>query len=156
MGDIFRRNALNLGLHALQSREAVVDAQEGDTFSLDPATRTLTNETRGKTYEPAPLTPQEDEIRRSGGIIAVGRREFPASVRTEPRIVWPDEATARRLTSTEQIFWSHRVDPDAEVRPGATLRVYADLLPASDGTAPFSIHTVNQITGGDAIYPRQA
>jgi 3-isopropylmalate/(R)-2-methylmalate dehydratase large subunit len=34
--------------------------------------------------------------------------------------------------------------------------VYADLLPASDGTAPFAIHTFNQITGGDAIYPRQA
>ena len=42
------------------------------------------------------------------------------------------------------------------MRPGATLRVYADLLPASDGTAPFAIHTFNQITGGDAIFPRQA
>jgi 3-isopropylmalate/(R)-2-methylmalate dehydratase large subunit len=41
------------------------------------------------------------------------------------------------------------------VRAGATLRVYADLLPASDGTAPFSIHTFNQITGGAAIWPRQ-
>ena len=40
--------------------------------------------------------------------------------------------------------------------PGATLRVYADLLPASDGTAPFAIHTFNQITGGNTIYPRQA
>jgi 3-isopropylmalate/(R)-2-methylmalate dehydratase large subunit len=29
-------------------------------------------------------------------------------------------------------------------------------LPASDGTAPFSIHTFNQITGGNAIDPRQA
>ena len=48
------------------------------------------------------------------------------------------------------------MDKDAEVRPGATLRVYADLLPASDGTAPFAIHTFNQITGGDTIYPRQA
>jgi 3-isopropylmalate/(R)-2-methylmalate dehydratase large subunit len=36
------------------------------------------------------------------------------------------------------------------------LRVYADLLPASDGTAPFSIHTFNNITGGRAIHPRQA
>src|SRR5437762_8409163 len=32
MGDIFRRNALNLGLHVLQSRAAVEDAQEGDAF----------------------------------------------------------------------------------------------------------------------------
>src|SRR5437762_475996 len=82
MGDIFRRNALNLGLHVLQSREAVVDAQEGDTFSFDPAKRRLTNETRGKSYEPAPLTPQEEQIRRSGGIIAVGRREFARPGRT--------------------------------------------------------------------------
>ena len=42
------------------------------------------------------------------------------------------------------------------MKPGATLRVYADLLPASDGTAPFAIHTFNQITGGNSIYPRQA
>src|SRR5262249_2452682 len=35
------------------------------------------------------------------------------------------------------------------------LRVFADLLPASDGTGPFSIHTFNQITGGNTIYPRQ-
>jgi 3-isopropylmalate/(R)-2-methylmalate dehydratase large subunit len=59
------------------------------------------------------------------------------------------------MTTTEQIVWAHRVDRNAEVRPGATLRVYADLLPASDGTAPFSIHTFNQITGGNAIHPRQ-
>ena len=63
------------------------------------------------------------------------------------------------MTTTEQIIWAHRVDKDlkaADLKPGATLRVYADLLPASDGTAPFSIHTFNQITGGNAIYPRQA
>src|SRR6185312_2330318 len=104
---------------------------------------------------PVPLTAKEDEIRRSGGIFAVGRREFRASVETAPSIVWPDAATARRLTTTEQILWAHRVDKNAEVRPGATLRIYADLLPASDGTAPFSIHTFNQITGGDAIFPRR-
>jgi hypothetical protein len=60
------------------------------------------------------------------------------------------------MSTTEQIVWAHRVDKDAEVRPGATLRVYADLLPASDGTAPFAIHTFNQITGGETIFPRQA
>src|SRR5947207_8337038 len=155
MGDIFRRNALNLGLTVVQSRQAVEDAQEGDAFSFDPATRKLTNETRAKTYEPAELSPQEEEIRRSGGIIKIGRREFAESVRRPPDVRWPDAATARGLTSTEQILWAHRVDKDAEVRPGATLRVYADLLPASDGTAPFAIHTFNQITGGDTIEPRQ-
>src|SRR5690348_18199756 len=43
VGDIFRRNALNLGLHVVQSRAASEDAQEGDVFSFDPATRRLTN-----------------------------------------------------------------------------------------------------------------
>ena len=156
MGDIFRRNALNLGLHVVQSPEAVADARDGDQFAFDPATRRLTNETQGQTYDAVPLTDKEDEIRRSGGIFAVGRREFPASVRSTPSIEWPDPDQARRMTSTEQIVWAHRVDKSADVKPGATLRVYADLLPASDGTAPFAIHTFNQITGGNTIYPRQA
>jgi 3-isopropylmalate/(R)-2-methylmalate dehydratase large subunit len=156
MGDIFRRNALNLGLEVVQSPDAVADARDGDEMSFDPSTRRLTNETQAKAYEPVPLTAKEEEIRRSGGIIAIGRREFRSSVETEPRIEWPEPDRARRMTSTEQIVWAHRVDKDAELRPGTTLRVYADLLPASDGTAPFAIHTFNQITGGDAIDPRQA
>jgi 3-isopropylmalate/(R)-2-methylmalate dehydratase large subunit len=155
MGDIFRRNALNLGLQVVQSRAAVEDAQEGDMLSFDPETRTLTNETQRKSYEPAPLSPAEDDIRRSGGIIKIGRREFRDSVARVPAISWPDAKAARSLTSTEQILWAHRVDRDSAVRAGATLRVYADLLPASDGTAPFSIHTFNQITGGDRVRPRQ-
>jgi 3-isopropylmalate/(R)-2-methylmalate dehydratase large subunit len=156
MGDIFRRNALNLGLHVVQSPEAVEEARDGDEFSFDPATRELRNETRDRSYRPLPLTEKEEEIRRTGGIFVVGRREFPRSLEIGPHVEWPDPATARGLTTTEQIVWSHRVDRDAEVRPGATLRVYADLLPASDGTAPFAIHTFNRITGGDVIHPRQA
>ena len=155
MGDIFRRNAFNLGLHVVQSPEAVADAQDGDEFTFDPVSRRLTNVTREKSYEPVPLTQKEDEIRRSGGIFAIGRREFREATSRIPDIVWPDAATARGLTTSEQILYAHRVDKNAEVRAGATLRVYADLLPASDGTAPFSIHTFNQITGGAAIWPRQ-
>src|SRR6185436_4684919 len=156
MGDIFRRNAFNLGLHVVQAPEAAADARDGDSFSFDPDTRRLTNETQKKTYEPIPLTSKENEIRRSGGIFAVGRRELRRSIEVAPLIEWADPETARRMTTTEQIFWSHRVDKDAEVKPGATLRLYADLLPASDGTAPFAIHTFNLITGGAAIDPRQA
>src|SRR5216683_2100558 len=114
MGDIFRSNALNLGLHVVQSAEAVADARDDDEFSFDPETRRLTNETRGKTYDPVPLTPKEDEIRRTGGIIKVGRREFTEATARPPRIDWPDSKTAKGLTSTEQIVWSHRVDKDAE------------------------------------------
>lgn len=156
MGDIFRRNALNLGLHVVQSPEAVADAQDGDEFTFDPETREITNVTQGKNYRPVPLTPKEDEIRLSGGIFAVGRREFRSSVERTPEVVFPDPEQARRMSTTQQIIWAHRVDTNAEVVPGATLRVYADLLPASDGTAPFAIHTFNQITGGNRIFPRQA
>ncbi len=159
MGDIFRRNAFNLGLHVVQSPEAVADAQDGDEFTFDPVTRRLTNVTRGRTYDPVPLSPKEEEIRRTGGIFEVGRREFRSSVETPPAIDWLDASLARDLTTTEQIVWAHRVDKSVtprDLKPGTTLRVYADLLPASDGTAPFAIHTFNQITGGNAIYPRQA
>jgi 3-isopropylmalate/(R)-2-methylmalate dehydratase large subunit len=155
MGDIFRRNSFNLGLHVVQSPDAVADAQDGDEFTFDPDTRRIVNMTRGKTYDPVPLTAKEDEIRQTGGIFAMGQREFRASVETPPSIVWADAATAAKLTTTEQILWAHRVDKNAEVKPGATLRVYADLLPASDGTAPFAIHTFHQITGGESIWPRQ-
>lgn len=156
MGDIFRRNAFNLGLQVVQSSEAVQDARDGDEFAFDVESRKLTNVTQGKIYNPQPLTPKEDEIRRSGGIFALGRREFRDSVARKPEIFWPDPGTAKKMTTTEQIVWAHRVDKDAVVKPGATLRVFADLLPASDGTAPFSIHTFNQITNGNTIYPRQA
>src|SRR5213596_1558302 len=54
MGDIFRRNAFNLGLHVVQSPEAVADAQEGDELTFDPETRALVNVTRGKSYTPVP------------------------------------------------------------------------------------------------------
>jgi 3-isopropylmalate/(R)-2-methylmalate dehydratase large subunit len=157
MGDIFRRNALNLGLQVVQSPEAVADARDADEFEFNPATRRLTNVTQGTSYEPVPLTPKEDEIRRSGGIIDVGRREFRASVERQPQVEFPPPELAARMTTTEQIVWAHRVDKSRrELRPGDTLQVYADLLPASDGTAPFAIHTFNEITGGNTIYPRQA
>src|SRR6188472_1872452 len=92
MGDIFRRNALNLGLHVVQSPEAVADARDGDEFSFDPDSRQIKNVTQGKTYEPVPLSPKEEEIRRGGGIFAVGRREFRTSVETAPIIDWLDGA----------------------------------------------------------------
>ena len=156
MGDIFRKNAFNLGLHVVQSPEAVADARDGDRFEFDVDTRALRNVTQGEAYVPVPLTAKEEEIRKGGGIFAVGRREFAPSVRRVPEVRFPDLATARTMTASEQIVWAHRVDPDAVVKPGGTYRVYADLLPASDGTAPFAIHTFNQITGGAAIDPRRA
>src|SRR5437868_13026520 len=51
VGDIFRRNALNLGLHVVQSRAASEDAQEGDLFGFDLATGRLTKDTQDKAYD---------------------------------------------------------------------------------------------------------
>ena len=112
MGDIFRRNSFNLGLHVVQSPEAVADAQDGDEMAFDPITRQLRNVTQGKTYEPVLLSPKEEEIRRSGGIFVVGRREFRKSVLTRPSIEWPEPWAAEKMTTTEQIVWAHRVDKD--------------------------------------------
>src|SRR5262245_61486090 len=61
MGDIFRRNALNLGLEVVQSPEAVADARDGDVFAFDPDTRQLTNDTRGPAYPPPPPPPKARE-----------------------------------------------------------------------------------------------
>src|SRR5881296_2333103 len=47
MGDIFRRNALNLGLHVAQCPGAVADARDGDELAFDVETRALENLTRG-------------------------------------------------------------------------------------------------------------
>ncbi len=146
MGDIFRRNSMNLGLHVVQSPEAVEDAQDGDELEFDPDTRALRNVTRGKAYEPLPLSAKEEEIRRGGGIFEQGRREYRAG-RKPMSVVFPDPSIARAMSSTEQIVWAHRVDKRAEVKPGVTIEVFADLLPASDGTAPFAIHTFRQIVG---------
>ena len=155
VGDIFRRNALNLGLEVLECPAAAEDARDGHRFTFDPATRRLANDSLGRSYAPRPLTAREAELRESGGILTAGRREFLASVGTEPLIGWPGPEAARALTVTEQILWAHRVDRRARVAAGETILVAADLLPASDGTAPFAIHTFREITGG-AIYPRQA
>ena len=155
MGDIFRRNALNLGLHFIQSAGAVEDARDKDELEFDPATRTLRNLSQGKTYAPIPLSAKEEEIRQGGGIFALGRREFRAGVKPM-KIDFADASAARSMTSTEQIIWAHRVDRRAEVTPGATLQVFADLLPASDGTAPFAIHTFHQIAGAGDVKPLRA
>ena len=77
VGDIFRRNALNLGLEVLECPAAAEDARDEHRFTFDPATRQLVNDSLGRSYDPTPLTAREAELRRSGGILAAGRREFP-------------------------------------------------------------------------------
>ena len=160
MGDIFRRNSFNLGLHVVQSPEAVADARDGDAFSFDPVTRRLTNETRGKTYEPVPLSPKEEEIRRSGGIFAVGTARVPdvgadaagRGLAGRARRAQDDDHRADHLGAPRrQGFEGPRFQAGHDAaclrRSAAGLGRYG---------APFAIHTFNQITGGNTIDPRQA
>ncbi len=155
VGGIFHRNALNLGLEVLECPDAVADAGDGHRFVFDPRTRGLRNETLGRDYWPKPLTAKEEALRQDGGILRVGRREFLNSLERSSEVIWPDPPIARRMSVTEQILAAHRVDRKAPIRPSETILVQADLLPASDGTAPFAIHAFREITGG-AIAPRRA
>ena len=104
-----------------------------------------------------PLTPKEDEIRRTGGIFAVGpaRVQGVGRSRAAHRVARCRTGAPHDDDRADRLGAPRRQGTPTST-PGATLRVYADLLPASDGTAPFAIHTFNQITGGDTIFPRQA
>ena len=141
-----------------ESRRRWPTRETATSSSSIPRRVALTNVTQGKTYDPVPLTPKEDEIRRSGGIFAVGRREFRASVERQP----VDRVSRRRARApddddrADRLGASRRQGAAASCSPATRCACYADLLPASDGTAPFAIHTFNQITGGNTIYPRQA
>lgn len=155
MGNIFRRNALNLGLHIVHSSMAVADAQEGDEFEFDKISRRLKNITQNKSYAASILTDKEEQICKIGGIFNLGRREFLKNLSIQPHIEWPEPNVAHTMSIAEQIVWAHRVDKNTEVKPGSTLPIYADLFPASDGTAPFAIYTFNKITA-NRIHPRSA
>lgn len=155
-GDIFRRNALNLGLHVVQSKDAVRDTRDGDIFKFNVQTRELTNITQNKKHHVVKLNDKEGAVVNIGGVFELGRKDFLNTVSREPIINWPNSNLSKYMSITEQIIWSHRVNKADEVKPGAVLKVYADLFPASDGTAPFAIYTFNKITGGNKIYPRQA
>ena len=128
--------------------------------TFDPASRRLRERDAGhRRMSRCRSRPRKKRSAAAAASSRSGRREFRGvGARPRPSIDWPDAAPRRRMTTTEQILWAHRVDKASrrQVEPGATLRVYADLLPASDGTAPFAIHTFNQITGGATIFPRQA
>ena len=91
MGDIFRRNAFNLGLHVVQSPEAVADASDGDLFSFDPATRAARQRDPG---EDVPARSPDAE----GGGDPAQRRHFR---RRPPRV--PRIRRARRPRSSGRI-----------------------------------------------------
>ena len=96
MGDIFRRNAFNLGLHVVQSPEAVADAQDGDEFTFDPESRADRQRHAGQDLHARAAQrqgrrdpPERRHLRRRPA--RVPRRR--SSVRR--RSMWPDAERAR-------------------------------------------------------------
>ena len=139
--------------------EAVADAQDGDALAFDPDdARGSSTRRAGSATTPVPLTAKEEEIRRTRRHLRGRPPRVPRRRSSARRAI----ALARRrdrargITTTEQIVWAHRVD-QAGARCGRARRCASTptCCPPPDGTAPFSIHTFNQITGGDAIWPRQ-
>ena len=72
---IFYRNAINIGLPALESREAVEGIAEGDACSVDLAKGVIHNHTRGEEYTFKPFPAILQEIIRLGGMVEYVRRQ---------------------------------------------------------------------------------
>ncbi|HEX9012368.1 MAG TPA: 3-isopropylmalate dehydratase small subunit [Anaerolineaceae bacterium] len=66
---IFFRNAINIGLPILESPEAAAEIEEGDEVAVSLQDGTITDLTRGKTFQARPLPPFVLQIAAAGGIV---------------------------------------------------------------------------------------
>ncbi len=66
---IFYRNAINIGLPILESKEASKEIQEGDKIDVDLSTGTIKNITSGKSYKAQPFPEFMQMIINKGGLI---------------------------------------------------------------------------------------
>ena len=66
---IFYRNAINIGLPILESREAANDIQDGDVVSVDISEGIIKNHTRDKVYEAMAFPPFMQDIMKSNGLV---------------------------------------------------------------------------------------
>jgi len=67
---IFYRNAINIGLPILECPEAASEAESGDRLSVDLASGTIRNLSKGSSHSAAPFPPFMRGIIDSGGLIA--------------------------------------------------------------------------------------
>jgi len=67
---IFFRNAINIGLPIVESREAADDAQEGDILEVDLEAGLIRNPRLGKEYRVPPFPPEIRAIIAAGGLMA--------------------------------------------------------------------------------------
>ncbi|HBT50123.1 MAG: 3-isopropylmalate dehydratase small subunit [Caldanaerobacter subterraneus] len=66
---IFYRNAINIGLPILESREAVDGIEEGDIVSVDVDNGIIRNVTKGTEFKAQPFPEFIKEIMKYGGLI---------------------------------------------------------------------------------------
>lgn len=66
---IFYRNALNIGMPILESPEAVKGIDAGDDVEVDLETNTITNVTKGTTFQAIPFPPFMQELIKAGGLV---------------------------------------------------------------------------------------
>ena len=80
---IFYRNAINLGLPALELAQAA-EIQDGDILSIDLAQGVIENETQGTCYRFVPLPARLLSMLEAGGLVAQLEQEGP-SVPVNPK-----------------------------------------------------------------------
>jgi len=66
---IFYRNAFNIGLLIFESPEAAAGIADGDQVAVDVDSGTITNLTKGETYQATAVPPFMQQIIAAGGLI---------------------------------------------------------------------------------------
>lgn len=75
---IFYRNAVNVGLPALECAGIADAVKEGDVLDVDLTTGKVTNTTSGKTLQAIPLSAKALEILGAGGLVPLTRKKLEA------------------------------------------------------------------------------
>jgi len=73
---IFFRNAINIGLPLLESREAVENTSAGDTLEVDLENGVIKNLSNGKTFRAKPYPPFMGELISAGGLVEYTKKRL--------------------------------------------------------------------------------
>ncbi len=73
---IFYRNAINIGLAIIDCPQAVEEACDGDTFSIDFDNGSIVNQTKNKTYKIHPFPEFIQKVIQENGLISMVKKQF--------------------------------------------------------------------------------
>lgn len=76
---IFYRNAINIGFPIFESDQAYQEIDEGDEVEIDPATGTITDVTKGKTYRASAFPEFLQDIMSRGGLRGYAEERLKAN-----------------------------------------------------------------------------